>query len=237
MLSFKNVHIKVKKRTLFSIEELELSRGLVALMGRNGAGKSTFIRAVMGESNNFDGDILLANKNILDFQTAEKAKRLSVVATKPFLFGNHTAREVLYLGRLPYQNFLAKIGQVDREKVDEIIGLLKITDFADRIFVELSDGEKQLVMIGRALVQDTPIVLLDEPSAFLDIVNRHMLMKLLRNVVDATGKLIIFSTHQTEQLDHICDEVLLISDQQLVRLTDPAQFKSNIHKSFGLNEI
>ncbi|WP_051568691.1 ABC transporter ATP-binding protein [Crocinitomix catalasitica] len=237
MLKFKNVHIKTDGGPLFQIQDLELKDGLVALMGRNGAGKSTLIKSILGNKSLFEGTITLDNKNIGDFAAKDLAKLISVVATKPTLFGNHSGREVLNLGRLPYQNLMAKLTAEDKVKVDEIIALLNLGKFSDRRFTDLSDGEKQMIMIGRAMVQDTQLILLDEPSAFLDLVNRHQLMKLMREIVDKTGKLILFSTHQTDDLEKYCDTVLLIEKGQLLNLKNPATFKADIYKSFGLDEV
>ena len=118
--------------------------------------------------------------------------------------------------------------------VDQIIELLDLSDFVDREFMQMSDGEKQLMMIGRAMAQDTPIILLDEPNAFLDLVNRHSVMKVLKKIGNEGRKLVLFSTHEIDFLPQICQSVLLIEQGNLLQIKEQEQFISKIHSSFGL---
>lgn len=237
----KNIEIKVSSRSLFKLGELKLNAGLIALIGRNGTGKSTFLRTILGEHKNFSGLIKLDDKNLADIPKSEMAKLISVVYSKPDIFGNHSVKEVLLLGRLPYQNLFANTTQEDLSEVNRVLELLELKAFADKQFSILSDGEKQLAMIGRALVQNTPIILLDEPGAFLDLVNRYKLAGILKKIVADSNKLVIYSTHHIDLLENYCSGVLLIAaklpqygDNEMKYLSEVNQFLPEIKRTFGL---
>lgn len=236
MLTFDHIEIKVEDRCLFGVDKLDLKSGLVALVGRNGAGKSTFLKTIMGLHSNYTGSLKWNEKPLADFSNSERAKKMAIVYSKSLVFGKHTGRDVLMLGRLPYQNALAKTKPEDHKKVTEIVDVLNLKAFVDQPFSTLSDGEKQLVMIGRAMVQDTPIILLDEPGAFLDVVNKHLLIQVLKQIAIQTNKLVVFSTHDLNFLSAFCDAVLLIESGGLRLLDDPAEFLPEIHQSFGIEK-
>ncbi|MBI3133256.1 MAG: ABC transporter ATP-binding protein [Bacteroidetes bacterium] len=235
MLELKDITVAVGERRLFAVKSLVLQKGMIALVGRNGSGKSTFIRTILGEHADFSGTVLVDGKNPESLSALQKSRLVSVVYSRPRIFGNHTVLDVLALGRLPYQNLFSKISAADLHVIDQMAGLLKIKDWYAKSFNVLSDGEKQLVMIGRALVQDTPLLLMDEPAAFLDVVNRFELSVLLKKIADETGKLIICSTHQLDRVEKDCDGVLLLADEELKLLTDSSNFLKTINASFGIS--
>ena len=140
------------------------------------------------------------------------------------------------LGRIPYQNIMATASEADEQKVEEIISKMKLTSLQDQNFDLLSDGEKQLVMIARAFIQDTRVILLDEPAAFLDLVNRFELIKLLRKLATEEEKLIVFSTHHIDILEDYCDSILLLDNQQMNHIEENKLFVSEINKAFNLIE-
>jgi iron complex transport system ATP-binding protein len=234
LLELKDISISVGTKKLFDLEELHLQNGVIALVGRNGSGKSTFMRTLLNEHTNYSGSVKLYGKSIHGIDASEKAKLISVVYSRPQIFGNHLVEDVLLLGRLPHQNLFSKASDEDLEKIKEIKSLLKIDSWSDKSFQILSDGEKQLVMIGRALVQDTPVILMDEPAAFLDIVNRYELSVLLKKIADQTGKLIICSTHQLDRIEVDCDGLLLIANQKMKYHTQPTEFLKTINTAFGI---
>jgi iron complex transport system ATP-binding protein len=177
----------------------------------------------------------LNNQPISDFDTKILSKKIAIVNTKPTLFGKHTVSDVLFLGRLPYQNMFASKSKEDEVIVQNVIDKLGLSGLKNELFTQLSDGEKQLVMIGRALVQDTQIILLDEPSAFLDVVNQFKILEILAKISIADKKLILFSTHQIESLQQYCEKVLLISNNEMKLLQNKQNYSALIKASFGIN--
>ena len=223
MLECRDISIQAGHKFLFSCDQLVLVKGLYALVGRNGSGKSTFLSAIMGELE-VKGEIELADVLLKEHSSSKLSTLVSIVRSRPVLYGEYKVNDILMLGRLPYQGMLAIPSKEDKEAVQQIAADLGINEFLDRDYNTLSDGEKQLVMVGRAMVQDTPIILLDEPTAFLDLVNRFELLKHLRKLSDEKNKLIVFSTHHVEILPKFCDGVLLISDQRLKVLNNSQDF-------------
>ena len=231
MISIQNIALFLgNEKPKLKVNNLELKSGLWALVGRNGAGKSTFLNALSGVNTNFEGEILINDKPQKSISTQQMAKTIAVVFSKTELFGNHTGLDVLYLGRIPYQGVFSKITKADKEKVTEIIELLSLKLLINKPFSVLSDGEKQLIMIGRALVQDTELILLDEPTAFLDVVNRKKIVKLLAKV--SHEKLIIFSTHNIDLIEEFCGGMLLIQNDKLTSESNTNRFKTQLETLF-----
>jgi len=235
MLNFKSVDIRVGTRSLMKIDEMTINSGVVALIGRNGAGKSTLLKSIIGQHKDIKGSIQIKNKEVKEYTATDLAKEVAIVYTKPELFGRHTAKDIVALGRLPYQNFMAKITKKDKDVVEEVMNILELHEVANQMFNSLSDGEKQLVMIGRALAQETEILLLDEPAAFLDIVNKQKLMRFVQRIAEKTNKLILFSTHQIDILEKYCDSIVLIDKQKIQHLSDKKRFVSAINTAFQIN--
>ena len=236
MLGLNQLEIRVENRVLFAAGDIRFDKGLIALVGRNGAGKSTFLRTIMGGHGNYSGTVSLNGKTLQNYSRLELAKKIAMVYSKTALFGKHTGRQVIALGRLPYQNMFAQTTAEDQNKIEEIVQLLNIEHFVDRSFSNLSDGERQLIMIGRAMAQKTPIILLDEPGAFLDLVNKHKLMNVLREITEKTDRLILFSTHEVGFLEEFCSKVLLIGNGEMKVLEDRKTYVSTIYDSFGIEK-
>lgn len=234
LLELKNIIVRVQSRILVELDSLTLRSGVVALVGRNGSGKSTLIRTWLGDHKNVSGEVIIAGRNSKTISVAERSKLIAMVSARTQIFGDHKVRDVLALGRLPHVGMLGKLGEADRLKIKETAAILGIETWSDRIFSNLSDGEKQLVMVARTLVQDTPIVLMDEPTAFLDAVNRQELSALLHKVSRETGKLIIYSTHQYERIQTDCDYLLLLHDGKLKLYDTPEEFMDLIKHAFKI---
>jgi iron complex transport system ATP-binding protein len=234
MLRCEDISLYAGKKHLFDLESLDLSGGLYALVGRNGAGKSTFLQAILGSAPLTLGQIFIDELNVSEIKPAQLARKVSLVRTKPSLFGDLSVKDILLLGRLPYQNVFAKTTAEDKAIVNEIVDYLNLDEYLESSYHALSDGEKQMVLVARALIQDTPIVLLDEPTAFLDLVNRKELLNHLLRLASEKNKLILFSTHHIAELDELVDGVLLIHENSMHLLEQKEAYKEQIFRAFDL---
>ena len=191
---------------------------LTALIGRNGTGKSTLLRAVAGLGAAASGGIELCGKPLAALTPLQRASTVSFVTTDKVRIANLRCRDVVALGRAPYTNWLGQLQGEDKEKVDNAMHLVGMDSYAEKTMDKMSDGECQRIMIARALAQDTPVILLDEPTAFLDLPNRYELCLLLRKLTQKEGKCILFSTHDLDIALSLCDTIMLIDNPQLYSL-------------------
>lgn len=219
MIQLKDLTLGYEQRTLLEKVSAHITGGqLVALLGRNGTGKSTLLRAVMGLEKPQNGEIILHGNNIASLKPEELARNISFVTTDKVRIANLRCRDVVALGRAPYTNWLGQQQGEDKEKVDNAMRLVGMDSYAEKTMDKMSDGECQRIMIARALAQDTPVILLDEPTAFLDLPNRYELCLLLRKLTQKEGKCILFSTHDLDIALSLCDTITLIDNPQLYSL-------------------
>lgn len=188
---------------------------LTALIGRNGTGKSTLLRAIAGLGPLAAGRIELCGRTLAEMTPRQRAETVSFVTTDKVRIANLTCEDVVSLGRAPYTNWIGRIQDEDRAIVDRSLQLVGMSAFARKTMDRMSDGECQRVMIARALAQDTPVILLDEPTAFLDLPNRYELATLLRRLARDERKCVLFSTHDLDIALSLCDVVALIDTPQL----------------------
>ncbi len=236
MVKFENVKVGYSSRTLLRDVNVELQCGeLVALIGRNGAGKSTLLRAISALQPHLQGEIYINDKCIEELSAQELARSVSFVTTERVRIANLRCEDVVALGRAPYTNWLGRMQSIDKEIVEESLRAVGMISFASRSTDSLSDGELQRVMIARALAQQTPIVLLDEPTAFLDMPSRFELLDLLSKLAHEDGKLIIFSTHELDIAMRGADRLLIIDEPILHNITpSQAREKGVIREVFGI---
>lgn len=201
---------------------------LTALIGRNGTGKSTLLRAVAGLGAAASGGIELCGKPLAALTPLQRASTVSFVTTDKVRIANLACEDVVTLGRAPYTNWIGRMQDADRAVVEHSLGLVGMSDFAHKTMDRMSDGECQRVMIARALAQDTPVILLDEPTAFLDLPNRYELASLLRRLARDEGKCILFSTHDLDIALTLCDRVALIDTPQLHSLPPDEMVRSGL---------
>ena len=219
MIQLKDLTLGYEQRTLLEKVSAHITGGqLVALLGRNGTGISTLLRAVMGLEKPQNGEIILHGNNIASLKPEELARNISFVTTDKVRIANLRCRDVVALGRAPYTTSLGQLQGVDKEKVDIAMHLVGMDSYAEKTMDKMSDGECQRIMIARALAQDTPVILLDEPTAFLDLPNRYELCLLLRKLTQKEGKCILFSTHDLDIALSLCDTIMLIDNPQLYSL-------------------
>jgi iron complex transport system ATP-binding protein len=197
---------KQKKNILFQDLELSLPGGqLVCFMGPNGIGKSSLIRTLAGLQKPLGGEINIQSPS----NHASLSQQISVVLTDRISSVNMTVYEIVAFGRYPYLDWNVRLSESDKKIIENSIVQVHIEHLVDMKLHELSDGQRQMVMIARALAQDTPIVLLDEPTAHLDLNNRVEIMKLLRNLSRTTNKAILVSTHELDLALQLADWIWL----------------------------
>lgn len=183
---------------------------LTALIGRNGTGKSTLLRTIAALAKPQSGRITIGGVDASQLTMREIASRIAFVSTEDVRVQNLHVWDVVSLGRAPYTNWVGKLTAEDKEKVRESLRLVGMESFAGASMDSLSDGERQRVMIARALAQDTPIILLDEPTAFLDLPNKYEICLLLKKLAHKEGKCILFSTHDLSIAIELCDTIAVI---------------------------
>lgn len=162
------------------------------MLGRNGSGKSTLLRTIAGLGKIKGGNILIDGKVLACLKPDELARTVSFVTTEKIRIPNLKCRDIVALGRAPYTNWIGRLQARDEEIVDGALELLGMSEYADRTMDQMSDGECQRIMIARALAQDTPVILLDEPTSFLDLPNRYELGILLRDLAHRQNKCVFF---------------------------------------------
>lgn len=194
---------------------------LTCLLGANGVGKSTLLRTLSAFQPKLSGQIFLRNKEISSYTEKELSSLIAVVLTEKCEIKNMTARELIGLGRSPYTGFWGKLSKEDYKIVDYAISLVRIENLSSRSIDTLSDGERQKVMIAKALAQETPVIFLDEPTAFLDFPSKVEIMQLLHRLSRATSKIIFLSTHDLELALQIADRIWLMDKQSGVRIGVP----------------
>lgn len=210
---------KGKARTpVISSLNLELKKGkLTALVGANGIGKSTLLRTITGNQAPLTGIVKLDGKDINDIEKQELSLLLGIVNTDRTQAGGLTVRELASLGRQPHTGFLGILRRQDKAIVDKAMSEAGISHKAECFVAELSDGERQKVMIAKALAQETPIIILDEPTAFLDVASRIETMLLLHRLAHEQDKAVLLSSHDVSQSMMLADELWLVShDRTLI---------------------
>ena len=188
---------------------------VVALIGRNGAGKSTLLRTLAGYQPPLSGTLRYAGIEAGGAVPGRLSRLVSVVLTDTALALNLTVRELVALGRTPHTNFIGNLRAADKEAVEKAISSIGIEHLSGRKVATLSDGERQKCMIAKALAQETPVIMLDEPTAFLDFPSKVALFRLLKKLSVEMQKAVIVSSHDVELVLRMCDKLWLLNDGRL----------------------
>ncbi len=222
-----------KSKTVIASEiNLKLKKGkFIALLGRNGIGKSTLLRSISKVQKPLDGTINIDGKNIEHYSYQELATKLSVVLTERLPLSQLTVLELVALGRQPYTNWIDKLSPEHLKKILWAIEQTEITHLKDKRFYELSDGQLQRVLIARALAQDTEIIILDEPTAHLDIHHTFKVFSLLQKLVETTNKTIVISTHEVNLAIQLADELILLTKDQIYQGSAKELIDKNVFNS------
>ncbi len=211
---------------------------LIAVIGRNGIGKSTLLRTIAGLQKPLGGEILYGSRKITEYSRMELAQNISYISTEVVKPGNMSVYELVALGRYPYTNWLGKIDTENHMAIVDALEKCSMSDFAGRPISELSDGERQRAMIARIFAQDTGIMIMDEPTAFLDVSGRYEILHLMHNISRKSGKSIIFSTHDLQSAISQADKIWLILDDILVEgAPEDLMIKGVFDKLFNLSAV
>ena len=196
---------------------------LTCLLGANGVGKSTLLRTLSAFQPKTAGEIIIEGRELSTYTDKELSRRIGVVLTEKPDVRNMTVRELVSLGRSPYTGFWGTYSKEDLQIVDEAISLVGIEALSRRMVHTLSDGERQKVMIAKALAQQTPVIYLDEPTAFLDYPSKVEVLQLLRRISRTAGKIIFLSTHDVELALQLADTIWLMSRGEEMSIGSPRQ--------------
>ncbi|WP_434783352.1 ABC transporter ATP-binding protein [Flavobacterium panacagri] len=224
-----NIGYKSKKGVTTVAKDLNLnldSGKLITLIGANGIGKSTLLRTITGIQKPLSGNVYLNEKEISHYKPLELAQNLSLVLTEKLPPSNLSVFELVALGRQPYTNWVDSLSKEDIEKVQEALRLTQIEHLASKKHFEISDGQLQKVLISRALAQDTPLIILDEPTTHLDLLHKVSLFKLLKKLTQETEKCILFSTHDIDLAIQLSDEMIIMTPENIVQ-DQPCNLISN----------
>lgn len=239
MIHLQNITLRYGNNILLDTVSAAISTGeLVALVGRNGTGKSTLLRSIAGLGEISAGSVVLNGRTLMQMTPQQLAITIAFVTTERVRITNLCCRDVVALGRAPYTNWIGRMQARDSEIVTKSLELVGMGEYANRTMDQMSDGECQRIMIARALAQDTPIILLDEPTSFLDLPNRYELCTLLRDLAHNENKCILFSTHELDIALTMCDSIALIDSPKLHYLPTKDMVQSgHIERLFSSSSV
>ncbi len=236
---------KMEMNAILEIESLQLTAGtdgkiliddfsgkmnageLIALTGLNGSGKSTLLFSLCGLTQPKKGKITINEHDLISSSIQTKSQLCSIVFTSQENIAWMDVYSFVAGGRAPYTSFSGKLEDNDKTMIDKCILQTGLESLSNRFFQTLSDGEKQRCLIARALVQDTPFILLDEPTAFLDVRNKKQMMELLKELSKTNQKAILFSTHDIQLAKKYADEIWWINDQK-INVVSPVNFNEEV---------
>jgi iron complex transport system ATP-binding protein len=222
MISIEAKELKIGYRIGHSLQQVgpvidakALTSELVALIGPNGIGKSTLLKTIARLQLPISGKLCINGQPLNDIKNLAFSTITSFVSTEQVKAAHLTVHQLVALGRFPYTNWFGNLTKQDKEIISESIDLVNIKSLQDKPVDELSDGERQRAMIARAIAQDTQIILLDEPTAFLDIPNKHVIVHLLSRIAKEKQKTVVFTTHDLNIALNEADKIWLMDKDQL----------------------
>lgn len=211
-------------RPLIREIRLELGRGeIMTLIGPNGAGKSTILKSIIRQLELVGGVVRLDGRDMAKFSERDVSRRMSVLMTGHIHPELMTCEDVVATGRYPYTGRLGILTREDREKVTQCLALVHASELADRDFTRISDGQRQRVLLARALCQEPEVLVLDEPTSFLDIRHKLELLAILKDMVRRTGLAVVMSLHELDLAQKISDYVVCVRGDVIERQGPPEE--------------
>jgi len=202
---------------------------VVTLIGPNGAGKSTILKSIARQLETVAGTVCIDGRDLHRMTYKEFARRMAVVLTDRVRPELMTCRDIVETGRYPYTGNMGILGDADRRKAEDALQSVRAEEFADRDFSEISDGQRQRILLARALCQEPEIIVLDEPTSFLDIRYKLELLSILRDMAKKKGITVIMSLHEIELAEKVSDRILCVSGETISHYGDPQEiFREDI---------
>ena len=233
MISLQNLTVGYgTKAVLSDINQVLKAGQLVCLLGSNGVGKSTILRTLAGFLQPLAGKVLLDGKDLSSLSLSQRSKTVSIVLTERVEVPYMKVADLVGMGRSPYTGFFGKLTKEDKQIVGEAIEMVGISSLAERTIDTLSDGERQKAFLAKALAQQTPIILLDEPTAFLDFHAKISTLRLMQKLAHETNKIILMSTHDVEMALRLSDLLWIVQDGKIQTGTTASLTESGILRQF-----
>lgn len=237
MISLQNLTVGYGEKAVLSDINQTLQAGqMVCLLGANGAGKSTILRTLAGFLPPLSGKVLVDGRDLNSLSVSERSKAVSVVLTERVEVPYMKVVDLVGMGRSPYTGFFGTLTKEDKAIVGEAIEMVGIGNLAERTIDTLSDGERQKAFLAKALAQQTPIILLDEPTAFLDFHAKVSTLRLMLKLAHETDKTIFLSTHDVEMAIQLSDELWIVQDGNISTGTTASLTESGILERFLQDE-
>jgi iron complex transport system ATP-binding protein len=236
-ISIQDLSIKYGQNSILTSVNLEIEEGSIyAIIGPNGSGKSSLINSISGDVK-YSGDILLNKKNLSQINRKELACMISKLQSNGSI-NNIKVSELVEMGRIPKTDFLGRLKEIDHQIIKSSIELTGIKELLNKSLHELSDGERRKVLITKALIQDCPIMLMDEPTTFLDVGNKYSFSQLIKKINQDYQKTIFMSTHDLDLAFSIADKIVLIVDQNIeVHLPETVKKERLLERVFSKYDV
>ena len=227
-LKTENLSVGYDGRALIRDVCLRVQRGkIVTLIGPNGSGKSTILKTIVGQLSKVSGTVLLEEKDMAQMRQNETARRMAILMTQRIHPELMTCFDVVSTGRYPYTGALGLLSREDKSIVLEAMALVNSEDLADRPFDAISDGQRQRILLARALCQQPEIIVLDEPTSYLDIRYKLELLTILKTMVREKNLAVLMSLHELELAERVSDTVVCVSGDRIDRMGSPKEIFSS----------
>lgn len=237
VISTEKLSVGYEKNIIVSDINFEVKQGeILTLIGPNGAGKSTVLKVLAGYLENLAGNIIIVGRDAHKISASEMSQKLSVLLTERIRPDLMTCREVVETGRYPYTGKFGLLSEHDKKIVNNAIEAVEISELSDMYFNSVSDGQKQRVMLARAICQEPEILILDEPTSYLDIRHKIVFFEILRRLVSERKIAVILSIHELNFAEKISDKVLCIQDGKIIRAGEPKEIftEENIREIYDI---